>query len=69
MSGVPALRMLYSASALASHSAAQASEGMRQSPRGDSVTVPTLGPSGRQERLNYCEKNRRRKVTSQRLMV
>jgi hypothetical protein len=25
---------------------------MRQSPRGDRLTVPTLGPSGRKERLN-----------------
>ena len=29
-----------------------ASDGIRQSPRGESVTVPTFGPSGRQERLN-----------------
>ena len=32
--------------------AAQASLGMRQSPRGESVTEPTFGPSGRQLRLN-----------------
>ena len=29
-----------------------ASEGILQSPRGDSVTLPTLGPSGIQLRLN-----------------
>lgn len=38
---------------------AQASLGMRQSPLGDSVTEPTLGPSGRQERLNCWAKKRR----------
>ena len=42
-----------------SHSAATASLGIRQSPRGDRVTEPTLGPSGRQERLNCWVKNRR----------
>ena len=26
---------------------------MRQSPRGESVTLPTLGPSGRQEPVSY----------------
>lgn len=41
-----------------SHRRLTASEGILKSPRGDSVTVPTLGPSGRQERLNCCEKNR-----------
>lgn len=40
-------------------SRAEASEGIRQSPRGDRVTEPTLGPSGRQERLNCWAKNRR----------
>ena len=34
------------------HSAALASEGIRKSPLGDSATLPTLGPSGRHERLN-----------------
>ena len=29
-----------------SHSAASASEGIRQSPRGERLTVPTFGPSG-----------------------
>lgn len=42
-----------------SHSAADASLGIRQSPRGERATVPTLGPSGRQERLNCWEKKRR----------
>ena len=31
----------------------------------DSVTEPTFGPSGRQERLNCCWKNRRQNVFSQ----
>ena len=34
-------------------STGDASEGMRQSPRGDRHTLPTFGPSGMQERLNY----------------
>ena len=46
-------------SSSAIHKAATASLGIRQSPRGDRVTEPTLGPSGRQERLNCWEKNRR----------
>lgn len=46
-----------------------ASEGMRQSPRGDSDTLPTFGPSGRHERLNCCWKNLRRKMFSQWRMV
>ena len=32
---------------------------MRQSPRGESVTEPTFGPSGRQLRLNCWMKKRR----------
>ena len=36
-----------------------ASEGMRQSPLGERLTEPTLGPSGRQERLNCWAKKRR----------
>jgi len=43
----------------ASHSAALASLGMRQSPRGDNATEPTLGPSGIAERLNCWLKKRR----------
>lgn len=42
-----------------SHSAAEASLGILQSPRGESVTEPTFTPSGRQLRLNCCEKNLR----------
>ncbi len=46
-------------SSSAIHSALTASEGIAQSPRGDRVTEPTLGPSGRQERLNCWVKKRR----------
>ena len=35
-----------------SHAAEEASEGIRQSPRGERHTLPTLGPSGIHERLN-----------------
>mgnify|MGYP001081493158 CR=1 FL=1 len=45
-------------SSSASHSVRHASDGIRQSPRGDSVTEPTFTPSGRHERLNCCEKKR-----------
>jgi hypothetical protein len=31
---------------------------MRQSPRGDKLTEPTFGPSGKQERLNWLAKKR-----------
>ena len=41
------------------HNAATASDGIRQSPRGDRATEPTLGPSARQLRLNCWEKKRR----------
>ena len=37
----------------------EASLGICQSPLGDSPQVPTLGPSGRHERLNCWLKNRR----------
>ena len=47
-------------------SSAAASLGMRQSPRGERLIEPTLGPSGRQERLNWFAKNRRKKTVSQR---
>ena len=47
-----------------SHASAAASEGIRQSPRGERVTVPTFGPSGMAERLNCCEKKRRMKTPS-----
>jgi hypothetical protein len=36
----------------ASHMAADASLGIRQSPRGDKATDPTFGPSGMADRLN-----------------
>lgn len=49
-----------------SHPAAHASLGILQSPLGDSATVPTFGPSGRQERLNCWEKNLRQNVSSHR---
>ena len=49
--------VIFSSSAI--HKALQASLGMRQSPRGDSVTDPTFGPSGRQLRLNCWAKKRR----------
>lgn len=48
------LSVVYSSSHSFSHEAALASLGIRQSPRGLSDTDPTLGPSGRQERLNCC---------------
>ena len=41
-----------------SHVAAWASLGMRQSPRGERLTEPTLGPSGMQDRLNWLAKKR-----------
>ena len=46
------------------HSALLISEGMRQSPRGDRLMLPTLGPSGTQLRLYCCAKNRRVKAES-----
>ena len=59
--GAGAVRGCYasSASTWSSQSAAEASLGMRQSPRGLTLTLPTLGPSGRQLRLNCCAKKRR----------
>ena len=44
--------LFYSSSSSPSQSAAEASDGIRQSPRGERDTEPTFGPSGRQERLN-----------------
>ena len=49
----------FSVSNSACHSAHFASLGIRQSPRGDRATEPTLGPSGRQLRLNCWVKKRR----------
>ena len=46
------------------HISLEASDGIRQSPLGDSVTEPTFGPSGRQERLNCWMKNRLINVVS-----
>ena len=63
------LSQLYSCSHCCIHRALTASDGILQSPRGDSVTVPTFGPSGRQERLNCWIKNRRTNVVSHFLMV
>ena len=47
-----------SASTSASQASPLASLGIRQSPRGESATEPTFGPSGMAERLNCCEKKR-----------
>ncbi len=57
------------ASSSASQAAAEASLGMRQSPRGERLTDPTLGPSGLIERLNCWSKNRVTKTRSQRRIV
>ena len=46
-----------------------ASEGMRQSPRGERLAEPTLGPSGTQDRLNCWEKKRVTNTRSQRRIV
>src|SRR5439155_4772930 len=54
------------ASSSASQAPAEASLGMRQSPRGDRLTDPTLGPSGLIERLNCWSKNRVTKTRSHR---
>ena len=42
-----------------SHASLDASDGIRQSPRGESDTDPTFGESGTQLRLNWEAKNRR----------
>ena len=47
------------ASTSSSHMDDFASLGIIQPPLGDKETLPTAGPSGRQERLNCCEKNLR----------
>ncbi len=44
--------LTYIVSRSSSQSFASASEGILQSPRGDRLTVPTLGPSGRHVLLN-----------------
>ena len=53
-----------SCSISASQLVQSASDGMRQSPRGDKLTVPTFGPSGKQERLNWFRKKRPTKLYS-----
>ena len=50
---------VWRAATSASQSAGLASLGIRQSPRGDSATEPTFGPSGMAERLNCWLKKRR----------
>ena len=42
-----------------SHIFRELSDGIRQSPRGESATLPTFGPSGIHERLNCWVKNLR----------
>ena len=49
--------------------AGEASLGIRQSPRGDRLTDPTFGPSGNADRLNCCEKKRRKNTVSHFLTV
>ena len=49
-----------------SHDATWASLGMRQSPRGDRLTEPTFGPSGRQERLNWLVWKKRNRMRARR---
>ena len=49
----------YAALSSCRHMADEASLGILQSARGERVTLPTLGPSGRQERLNCWAKKRR----------
>ena len=56
------LYFLRSFSNSSSHTSEQASLGILQSPLGERATVPTFGPSGRQERLNCWVKNLRQKV-------
>ena len=46
-------------SSSASHRRELASEGIRQSPRGDRQMLPTFGPSGKHDLLNCWAKNRR----------
>ena len=53
------LDFIYSFSNAFIHKAAEASLGMRKSPLGETDTLPTFGPSGRQDRLNCCVKNLR----------
>lgn len=52
-------RFSYNSSTSLSHACADASLGIRQSPRGERQILPTFTPSGMQLRLNCCEKKRR----------
>lgn len=61
--------MRYKFSSSLSQRAAEASEGILQSLRGERLTEPTFGPSGMQERLNCWEKKRLKKIFSQRRTV
>lgn len=61
--------MYYSPSHSLIQRADEASEGIRQSPRGDRHTEPTLGPSGRHDRLNCWAKKRRKKTVNQCFIV
>ena len=63
--GSNSLLSTYSLSHSSSHILAVASLGIRQSPRGLRLTLPTFGPSGRHERLNCWAKKRRRNTLSQ----
>ncbi len=51
------------------HRVDDASDGIRQSPRGERLMLPTLGPSGIHERLNCWLKKRRQNVFSQCFIV
>ena len=48
------------------HAANFASLGIEKPPRGESESEPIFGPSAKHERLNCCEKKRRKKVFSHR---
>ncbi len=54
----------YNSSVIFSHSRDDASLGILRSPRGDTPIEPTLGPSGKQERLNCWLKKRLTKFFS-----
>lgn len=49
---IPPWEVYYKLSSSFIHTAKDASDGILKSPRGESVTVPTFGPSGIHERLN-----------------
>ena len=64
-----AFLLLVGAYSSARKSSPHASEAMCQSPRGERLTEPTLGPSGRHERLNCWLKNLLMKVFNHFFMV